>query len=63
LLRGPHLKLLAKPDKSDLISEAGMPAEIFRDHDPPVAVDGENLNIAVERDRKLVSLVRIIRQA
>ena len=59
----PHLKLVAKADKSDLISKTGVAAKPFRKDDAPVAIDRENLDVAVERDRELVALVRIVRQA
>src|SRR5690606_12959629 len=61
--RSPHLKLVAKADKCDVILNTGMAAKRFRKDDAPVAVDAENLDVAVERDRELVSLVRIVRQA
>jgi hypothetical protein len=38
-------------------------AKPFRKADAPVAVDRQDLDIAVERDRQLVPLVRIVRQA
>ena len=35
----------------------------MRKDDTPVAVDREDLDVAVKRDRQLVTLVRIVRQA
>ena len=61
--RRPDLKLVAKADKCDLIFKTGVTAKAFRNDDTPVAVDPENLDVAVECDRELVSLVRIVRQA
>jgi hypothetical protein len=40
-----------------------MRAKRFRNDDAPVPVEGENLDIAVERDRELIALIRIVRQA
>ncbi len=62
-LRGPHLKLVAKADKCDLICKTGMAAKAFRNDDTAVPIDPENLDVAVECDREFVSLVRIVRQA
>ena len=62
-LRGPHLKLVAKADKSDLGSKPAWRAKRFRKDDASVAIDGENLDVAVKGDRQLVALVRIVRQA
>jgi len=59
----PQLKLVTKADKSDLGADAGVSAKRLRKDDASVAVDREDLNVAVERDRQLVSLVRIVRQA
>ena len=59
----PHLKLVAKADKSDRTVEARVAAKAFRKDDAAVPIDSENLDVAVERDRELVSLVRIIREA
>ncbi len=61
--RLPHLKLVAKADKSDLGREAGVRAKPLRKADAAVAVDREDLDVAVERDRQLIALVRIVRQA
>ncbi len=61
--RLPHLKLIAKADKSDRTVEARVTAKAFRKDDAAVPIDSENLDVAVERDRELVSLVRIIREA
>ena len=57
------MKLVAKADKCDVILKTGMTAKRFRKDDAPVPVDAENLDVAVECDRELVSLVRIVRQA
>jgi hypothetical protein len=59
----PHLKLVAKADKCDVILKIGVTAKAFRKDDTPVPVDAENLDVAVECDREFVSLVRIVRQA
>src|SRR6185436_13403578 len=40
-----------------------MRAKRFRKHDASVLVDGERVHVTIERDRELVALVRIIRQA
>src|SRR5262249_45352944 len=61
--RLPHLKLRAQADKSDMGSNAGVGAKRFRKHDASLLVDREDVHIAVERDRELVALVRIIRKA
>ena len=45
------------------VLKAGVRAKPFRKDDASVAVDRENLDVAVERDRQLVALVRIVRQA
>src|SRR5690606_5115540 len=58
----PHLKLVAQPDKSDLIGNTGVGAKRFRKDDAPILVDAEDLHVAVERDRELVPLVRILRE-
>ena len=59
----PHLKLVTQADKSDLGRKTGVRAKALRKADAPVAVDGEDLDVAVERDRQLIALVRIVRQA
>ena len=59
----PDLKLVAKADKCDVIFKTGVTAKAFRNDDTPVAIDAENLDVAVERDREFVPLVRIVRQA
>ena len=59
----PHLKLVTQADKRDLGREAGVRAKVLRKADAPVAIDGEDLDVAVERDRQLIALVRIVRQA
>jgi hypothetical protein len=38
-------------------------AKTFRKDDAAVAIDRENLDVAIERDRQLIALVRIVRQA
>ena len=53
----PHLKLVAKADKSDRALKIGVAAKAFRKDDTSVAVDRENLDVAVERDREFVPLV------
>src|SRR3990170_1955998 len=58
----PDLKLIAKADKRDCGVEAGVRAKPFRKDDAAVAVDRENLDVAVERERELIALVRIVRQ-
>ena len=58
-----HLKFVTQADKSDLGADARMGAEFFRKHDTPVLVDGEDLDVTIERDRQFVPLIRIIRQA
>jgi hypothetical protein len=55
--RRPHLKLVAKADKCDVILKIGVAAKDFRKDDTPVAIDAENLDVAVECDRELVPLV------
>ena len=62
-LRSPHLKLVAKADKCDVILQIGVAAKAFRKDDTAIPVDAENLDVAVECDREFVSLVRIVRQA
>ncbi len=62
-LRLPHLKLVTKADKSDLSAKARVGAKRLRKDDAAVAVDREDLDVAVERDREFVALVRIVRQA
>ena len=57
------MKLVAKADKSDLISKTGVAAKAFRNDDAAVPIDAENLDVAVERDREFIPLVRIVRQA
>ena len=61
----PHLKLAAKADKSDLTPgrEARVRTKLFRKDDTAVPIDAENLDVAVERDREFVPLIRIIREA
>src|SRR5690606_30543753 len=59
----PHLKLVAKADKRDVIAKIGVGAKRFRKDDTPVSIDAENLDVAVERDRELIPLVRIVWQA
>ena len=50
-LRLPHLKFVTQADKSDLGREAGVRAKRFRKADAPVAIDRDDLDVAVERDR------------
>ena len=59
----PHLKLVAKPDESDFGLKTGVGAKRLRKDDAPVAVDREDLDVTVERDREFVTLIRIVRQA
>ena len=59
----PHLKFLAKADESDVGRKAGVRAKRFRKHDASVLIDDENVDVTIERDRQLVPLVRIVRQA
>ena len=61
--RAPHLKFVTQANKSDLGRKAGMRAKAFRKADAAVAVDREDLDVAVEGDRELIALVRIVRQA
>jgi hypothetical protein len=62
-LRAPELELVAKADKSDLGGDTGVDAKRLRKDDASVPVDGEDLDVAVKRDRQFVPLVRIVRQA
>ena len=57
------MKLVAKADKCDVILKTGMAAKRVRKDDTPVPINAENLDVAVECDRKFVSLVRIVWQA
>ena len=57
------MEFIAQADKSDLGCEARMRAKLFRKDDTAVPIDRENLDVAVERDRELVPLIRIVRQA
>ena len=59
----PHLEFAAEADKSDVGRKAGVGAKPFRKHDASVLIDGEDVHVTIERDRQLVALVRIIRQA
>ena len=59
----PHLEFAAEADKSDVGRKTGVGAKPFRKHDASVLIDGEDLHVTIERDRQLVALVRIIRQA
>src|SRR5262249_18561092 len=43
--------------------DGGVRAKRLRKHDTPVLIDRKNVHISIERDRQLVSLIRIIRQA
>jgi hypothetical protein len=63
LARLPKLKFFAQADKSDLGRDARVGAKAFRKHDTSVLVDREDLGDTVKRDRKLVPLDRIVRQA
>ena len=56
----PDLKLLAKSDESDDRGDAAVRAKPFRKDDASVPVEPDNLDVAVERDREFVSLVRIV---
>ena len=62
-LRFPHLKFLTQADKSDMGRKSGVRAKRFRKDDASVAIEAEDVDVAVERDRQLVPLVRIIWQA
>ena len=62
-LRFPHLKFLTQSDKSDMGRKSGMRAKRLRKDDASVAVEAEDLDIAIERDRQLVALIRIVWQA
>ena len=55
--RLPHLKLVAKANKCDLGCETGVRAKTFRKADAAVPIEAENLDVAVERDRQLISLI------
>ncbi len=59
----PHLKLVAKAHKCDLVFKTGMTAKAFRKDDAAVTVDREDLDVAIERDREFIPLVRIVWQA
>ena len=59
----PHLELLPQADEGNVARKAGVRAKRFRKHDASVLIDAEGDHVAVERDRQLVPLVRIIRQA
>ena len=59
----PHLEFGAEADKGNVGRKAGVGAKPFRKHDTSVLIDAEDLHVTIERDRKLVALVRIIRQA
>ena len=62
-LRFPHLKFLTQADKSDVGRKSGVRAKRFRKDDASVAIEAKDLDVAVERDRQLVPLVRIVWQA
>jgi hypothetical protein len=57
------LKLVTEANKRDGGVQAGVGAKALRKDDAAVAIDRENLDVAVERDRQLVALIRIVRQA
>ena len=59
----PDLKFVAKTDKSDCTLEPSMGAQALRKDDASVPIDREDLDVAIERDRQLVPLIRIVRQA
>lgn len=59
----PDLKLFAKPDKCDLILKTGMTPKAFRKDDAAIPIDREKLNVAIERDREFIPLIRIVWQA
>ena len=59
----PHLEFAAEAHESDVGRKAGVGAKRFRKHDASVLIDGEDVHVTIERDRQLVALVRIIRQA
>ena len=61
--RLPHLEFLAEAHESDVGRKAGVGAKRLRKHDASVLIDGEDVHVTIERDRQLVPLVRIIRQA
>src|SRR3990170_4611536 len=58
-LRLPHLKLLAKADKSDVRGDAGVPAQAFRENGASVLIDGKDLARAEQSGRELIFLVGI----
>jgi len=62
-LGSPDLKLVAKADKSDFGLNAGVGAKRLRKNDAPITINREDLDIAVQRDREFIALVRIVRQA
>ena len=59
----PHLKLITKADKRDCGIDPCMRPKDFRKHDAAVAIDREHLDVAVECDRELIALIRIVWQA
>src|SRR6185369_1193993 len=59
----PHLEFRAETHESDVGRKAGVGAKPFRKHDASVLIDGDDVHVTIERDRQLVALVRIIRQA
>src|SRR5689334_13988422 len=58
----PHLKFLTQADKSDMGRKSGVRTQRFRKDDASVAIDAEDVHIAIERDRQFVPLIRIVRQ-
>jgi hypothetical protein len=61
--RLPHLELLSESDEGHVSRKTGMRAKRLRKHDASVLVDGKRMHVTIERDRQLVPLVRIVRQA
>src|SRR5262249_20625780 len=59
----PHLELAAEAHEGDVGRQAGMGAQRLRKHDASVLIETEDVHVTIERDRELVPLVRIIRQA
>ena len=55
--RLPHLELISEADKRNGGVQVGVGAKVFRKDDAAVAIDRENLDVAVECDRQLVALI------
>ncbi len=56
-LRRPTFETCRQADESDFGLKTGVAAKRLRKDDAPVAVDRENLDVTVERDREFVTLV------